>query len=576
MHTIDRASQHFPARRYIFALAGLLMVTSWLIPNHYLPWSAFYNEFIAAVALVMLAVATFTGVSHSNDHQVGTRIPRGVLALLLLAAIPPLQYGFGLITFSGDAWTASLYLAGLALAYAVGFALAGENREVTARTMAWVFLIGALLSLFLAAAQWLHLNLGVWLVDIAPRGRPSANLAQPNNLATLFCLGLAAAIYLNARGHMGRPVVTLCSLLLFAGIAMTASRTPLIIGLVILGWTLLQRRQVGITLSSLQITTGFAVLVSLWFIWPVLTDAIHLNSVPSGAPAASLQIRSESGLRPTIWLQLLDAAVRAPLFGYGWNQVTLAQVAVAGDHGPSVMVEHSHNIALDLLLWNGLLVGGAILLLLGGWFLSRMKRRQNLESWFGLLVLMAVFTHGMLEFPLEYTYFLFPLGVCAGIVDRSVDIRGMAMPAWSKPAVLLASGLALVLVVSEYRLLEADFRHMRFEGIGIEARKPADQTTPAKILTQLSAYTRYARTEAYADMTAEQIAWMGRVAHRYPHPPALFRYALALALNQRYTEAAHQLLLLEKLHPRQRDSAKASWAAAVHQYPNLSQVKLPD
>jgi len=39
-------------------LTALLLVTvAWLVPNHYPPWSSFYNEATAAFGLALLAVS---------------------------------------------------------------------------------------------------------------------------------------------------------------------------------------------------------------------------------------------------------------------------------------------------------------------------------------------------------------------------------------------------------------------------------------------------------------------------------------------------------------------------------------
>lgn len=58
-----------------------------------------------------------------------------------------------------------------------------------------------------------------------------------------------------------------------------------------------------------------------------------------------------------MWHQMLLAIKEQPLLGYGWNQVGVAQLSVYLDYPTTEWTEHSHNILLDLLIWNGIPLG---------------------------------------------------------------------------------------------------------------------------------------------------------------------------------------------------------------------------
>src|SRR5690606_5411810 len=102
----------------------------------------------------------------------------------------------------------------------------------------------------------------------------------------------------------------------------------------------------------------------------------------------------------------------------------------------------------------------------------------------------------------------------------------------------------------------------------------AKQAAPdVLLLTQLREFLRFARTPAAEGMGDEQLDWMRKVAHRYPYPPSLFRYSLALALNGRAQQASDQLVVLRALHgDRHYDEAVLSLGDMQEQYPQLRDV----
>ncbi|WP_332674278.1 Wzy polymerase domain-containing protein [Aromatoleum sp.] len=114
------------------------------------------------------------------------------------------------------------------------------------------------------------------------------------------------------------------------------------------------------------------------------------------------------------------------------------------------------------------------------------------------------------------------------------------------------------------------------QAAGLESRTLPDEATPVTLLTQLEEFARFARTEAQEKMSPSELTRLEHVAHRYPYPPALFRYALALGLNHKYEEAEVELLRLKKLHPIARmDEAREGWATLTKRYPQLSNVVVP-
>lgn len=174
---------------------------------------------------------------------------------------------------------------------------------------------------------------------------------------------------------------------------------------------------------------------------------------------------------------------------------------------------------------------------------------RSSESLFALLAAGFVFTHSMLEYPHAYAYFLLPLGLLLGIAQaEDRPTKPFIIPRQLLVSVALAAGGLGGWIWSEYRVIEEDFRLMRFETANIGNLK-AEQTAPdVTLLTQLREFTRFTRTEASEVMSEEELEWMRKVAHRYPYLPSLFRYSYALALNYRTDESFDQLLVIRGLY----------------------------
>ena len=519
------------------------MLGAWLVSNHYPPWVTAHSELLSALALGAL----WLGALRAGKRR-GIALPASALFLLAMAAVPLLQTVVGPIFFFGDGWIASLYLSATALAVVAAAHAAKATGPAMALGGAWTLLTAALLSCAIAWIQRFELDAGPLVLHIAPvnLGRaPFANLAQPNQLASLLALGFAGLWFLFERGRIVcRWAVTL-AVLLCVSLAMTQSRTPvLMFAVAALALWLAQRRWTVRTRA--WVVAPLAAVWALAFVaWPRVIEAVHL------APGASVANRLQAGPRTVIWSQLWDAVWLRPWSGFGWNQVSVAQVAVAADHPLSRFTEHSHNLLLDLLLWNGVPLGLLIIIVSGSWLWRRVLDVRDPQGLFGLLVMGLLLAHAMVEFPLDYLYFLVPFGVAIGLVEAS---RPGHTPLLSVPA---AAGWAIAAVFAgltawaavDYWRVEDAYREMRFTVARVG--RPM-VTEPPPLLdtqfTQLAAFHRYSLSTPHPGMSAQEVDWMRKVAHRYPYSPSLYRYALAQAWSGDVEGARLTLRQMRQLH----------------------------
>lgn len=543
---------------------AIALLLAWVVPNHYPPFLNFYNELAAWISLCIL-------LKFYQPIKPFTFSPL-VIVVALIGLVPIFQYFVGIVFFSGDALLASLYLFGFAFAIVIGRDLAYRPNFVDG--MAALILMGAYVSFILATCQWSGVDsLGIWLVDLPVGGRPYANMAQPNNLAVFLCMGLASAIYLRERGAFGKWLLAIFAVLLFSGVAMTRSRMALVVVLVMALWMFYGRHLLQLKCRAFEVVFGLALFFTLWLFWPFISEMLYL-------PAESSWVRLEGALvgdvRLLLWQQLLDAAFKQPWIGYGWNQVAVAQVMIAAEYPQSLMTEHAHNLLVDILVWNGAFIGAAIIGWIGWWVVKNIRCLNNLQAWFSLLVIFVLGTHSMFEFPLEYFYFLLPFGLFVGVVDSVLNGHSFCMSREVFRAVSAVGFLILAWMFVEYQTVEEDYRRLRFESAGIEQRQDSRFLPSTVLLTQLSEYIRFARTEAREGMGDNELEWMRQVSMRYPYFPAMSRYALALGMNGRYDEASLQLLKLKQLHSEMRYvEVKKEWERLQVRYPYLINVSLP-
>jgi O-antigen ligase len=544
----------------VFVASASLWALSFILPNHYLPWLSFYLEFSTFAALWVLLVH----VAFFFTHPV--RAPLWIGAICIIAIIPIVQTWAGVIPFVGDGIMAAIYLAAFAVCAIAGFGLATSYRTQLVKGVALTLLISATISALIALKQWIGLQgTGIWLVEVEPGTRANGNLAQANHLATLLSLGIASAAYLYERQQLGRLLTWSLFLLMVLGIGASGSRTPILGATFFLIWWAF-RNKCTPHISPVTVLFAAGIFLAVTMLWPWFQSIFFEN-------LQRLEQLSDIGPRKLIWAELWDAALHGPWYGYGWGQVSTAQIDVIQNYPLTQWTQHSHNFFLDLIIWNGLPIGLLIISGISYWLITRAIWCVTPESWFCLLVIGLILVHGMLEYPVEYSYFLLPIAFLAGLADseqkRTPTFRVSSLVLWF---ILLIATVLMAVIWNEYRLVEEDYRLMRFETSRIGSLK-ADQPAPdVYLLTQLREDLRYARTQARPGLTAVELQWMKNVTHRYPYFSSLVRYSLALALNKQKVAAT---LEMRRLHQLFGDKPYAYAVSTIRelaqsQYPILS------
>ena len=509
---------------------GCFFILVWLLPNHYPPWPAFHNDAFAAAVLLLAAGV----VSHiTAARQVAWHWQTVVVLSCLF--IPLAQYLTGQIVWFGTAWINMAYLLGLACAMTLG---AHWERYAPGRCGDFLFasiVVAGLLSMLIGLCQWLDINVSEFWV-LKTDGRPVANLSQANQTATLYVLSALGCLWLFRRKKIsGLPAAFLTTLLLI-GLAMSGSRTAwvnaLIVAAALMGWSYKSghKRWAIVAVAGLSVLALFVVLL------PWLSSLLQL-AVP-----ADWGSRSLLNSRDVIWTMVWDAATRHPVWGYGWGQTLAASLKAAVDHPPlTAVTTHSHNLFLDLLLWNGLILGGFICLTMTCWLLWITVHLKTIGQLVLLLCLSVLGFHAMTEYPLHYAYFLLPAGMIAGMLGQQSGAP-VAVKTSTKPMVVMfaCAAIALAVTVRDYLRVETGITAIRFESALIKHDLP---TTPPDVwvLTDLRAAIVMARWQPQKGTSAEDLNTMKSVAQIYASPNNIFKVAQAYGLNNDLQSATHWL-----------------------------------
>ncbi|WP_151798107.1 O-antigen ligase family protein [Acinetobacter bereziniae] len=527
-----------------YILSALLLLLAWLLPIHKMPWTTFGSEVLTFLSALALLSAFY--------HQ-DLKIPRPQLLVLPVLAIPLTQWGFGEILYLSNALLCTAYIAMFWLMVVVGYNLAiGEKgqREQVFKIFCLVVFTGGILSSFIAITQWLDINEYFSpLVNLLNGNRPYANFAQPNNLATFICMGVFACLYFYEKKIFSNYVLLPTAFIFLLTIALTQSRTAWVVCLFTLIYLTIkqfgQTKRFGFTKLLLWSCVFVVLITSL----PLINQWLAAVSTQDIAQASSVVERASSGyLRLDMWNQALIAISEKPWLGYGWNQTGMAQIAAFDVYPSHEWYKTAHNVVLDLLIWNGIPLGGVIILYVVFWLYWLNKGIKEPVSIVASLMVCAILIHALLEYPIHYAYFLLPLGFLLGLIQAQYPQLPTVKLKSSIIVSIIVIGLVLVSVI--YR----DYILYRQQSVFVTQKTPLSASQQSVmnqdiwLLTQFKERVWWIGLNPYTTMTDQQLQSMGRMVANLASAYDIHKYAQVLAFNGKKSEAEHQLWILKTLH----------------------------
>ena len=544
-------------------LIAFLYSISWLITNHIPPWLGFHSDAVAGLISLLLSFFIFLKAKEKiHWHTIS-------LLSIILFIIIWIQFFTGLISQFGVAWTQSLYILGFSLSLLIGSLWERSNTLECADFLFLSCIFGATISLAFQIHQWLDMNLfGDWVLA-GQKSRPYANMAQPNQLGTLFFLGIVGCGWFFIRGKFNSIFSIFLATGLLFGLALTQSRTGWVNAVfTVFSFIIWRNRLTGKNISIFPILLLSTFYIIFIFTIPYINSLIHESS-------NLLEVRSlVDHARLSIWKMLLEAAWLKPWVGYGWGQVSHAQfMPEVADIKFSGNLQQSHNLVLDLILWNGIILGGVTSLVLAWWGIKVLRKISSIEQLLMVLFLMVIFNHAMLEFPLQYAYFLIPTGMMIGAINSNLKFPVILQSSKIIGLIFILSiGMAFSITVRDYFLVENSFYGLRFEQRKIASNIP--KTPPDTIvLTQLRDYIIFARIEPQKSHSAENIKWAEDIVKTLPSALGMYKLAAIFAFAGNTKESHYWMKNACKMtNEFQCEIIKERWQQESEIYPAMKNV----
>jgi hypothetical protein len=254
-------------------------------------------------------------------------------------------------------------------------------------------------------------------------------------------------------------------------------------------------------------------------------------------------------------------------------------VALVRDH-PSlqILIAYMHNLAMDLMVWNGVPLGALIILASSSWFVRRWRSAVSAQQRLLLLALSLLLVHAMLELPHGHAVFILPAGIMIGIVEAHSKAQAvLSVPRWSVGAIVLVLCVALGMLLVEFREVGKELTMVRMRAARI-ANLPTPAPPPRLLLmAPFGELLASVRAEPAAAVDAAGLDRLQRLAYHFPSTGNLLRLAMTSALNGRPDAARDALTLLCQLQPPADClSVGGAWREMGHTvYPALLQVEAP-
>lgn len=518
----------------------MLMALAWLLPVHYRPWVTYTGELFAYMALLSLALVFIK----QKIQFISITLP-----ILCLAVVPISQYALGQVFFLDKALLCSVFIFSFWLSIQLGYNFSKDQhqQQKTFTLLCGLLVVTGSVTSLMAIAQWLNLESYLYVIAQLAGDRPYGNFAQPNNMATFLFMCVLACAYLYEKRKLKTHLVCLLTFLLIFGIALSQSRTAWVACFCVLLYGAYQNYRGAIRLKWYWAFLWTSVFIGLLVSIPYLSEMIsQANSLDITQMRSASKRVSGDMSRIVIWEQMIQAIAHQPWLGYGWHQTSVAYVLITDIFQGPVWIRSSHNMLLDLMVWNGVIIGGAFILYLIYWASRLHLQARSVEAVIGLMMVGVFITHSMFEFPQNYAYFLLPIGFILGIVqaDHRDQLKIWQAPKYAIQVFCTLGILFLIMVHRDYQVAVPKLNQaIRYE----KQSEMITNTDQIYLLEELDRRIEWIKLDPYQKLSVEQIQSIHEIVLNYPTKYDLLKYAKVLAFNGQETEAKYQLQLLNKL-----------------------------
>lgn len=548
-------------RLSLFIFCALLFL-SYAYSLHIHPYRVFYNDVLITLGLILMVGSW-------------ARIPVAVLVIPGIIVVPCLfivviliQTLSNFILYPADMIFPVLYFLLFAVSLICGATIANQEngKHTLALALSCCFLLSGLVAVVLQHLQLLQLNLMPWVVSLnwdAPL-RPFANFAQANTLALVLCFALASLWHLYATRFLRPIFAVIFAIVLLWGLALTESRIGWII-VPLFGFVMFNDRRDETKNARLVLLMCLALFIGF-----VMIASPFLRSL--GGLADSVDDRAgQTGVRIVLWQQALAMSFEHPWLGVGWFQFGPNQVNSAAIFKVTEYSDYAHNILLNLLAEVG---WPCTLLFVAGctWWLYRccVCNWRSVEVRYFSLILIAVGVHSMVEYPLWYGFFLFPLGLILGAMhSQRLGWQVIQLRRGWLIAFCILSLVGTELIIRDYRRMAEGYTAIAKIQEGDRSYLNNIKKPEFTLFPQFYDYFHVIEVNTEINMPQRDIEFLKRISTRFGFMPLLDRLAIACANNRQPAEALRALTSIARLNASDYPDIYEQWRYSAERNPAL-------
>lgn len=275
---------------------------------------------------------------------------------------------------------------------------------------AFGFTTVALLNTVFQLLQYANVSDDLWFVMTMHGNRFFGNVGQPNQLAFIHALGIAACHYLLIKTEYKRRIF-MALVILSIGLALTSSRGGLILGLaslLIYGLNVKRGYSFKLFFTAVGVSiVGFLLGSYLLTIHSLYGSEDVLTRLATGNNYARIELIQQA------WVQFLHH----PLLGVGFGNLLADSLEHIEQVDWFVFNIHSHNIIMQFAAEFGL-PGLALLAVVAFIVFQSYGQSRSLESSFIFVSLIIVALYSLSEYPLWYTRYLIIAVFLLAVINR--------------------------------------------------------------------------------------------------------------------------------------------------------------
>ena len=407
--------------RNLGAIALLIAVASpYFLVHNVVVLPSFYNEAVAMLSWGIVCTVIFFSLSPQKS------VLRSVWPAVLIMGLQIILLIGRFIAGQSTPYVGIMLYTTGTLCAAVACTLAGahvQNKQNANVLGAVIIDLGAWLAAGIGTIQtiygWLqYLELNIYFPFISllnVGGRVYGNIRQPNNYALLITVSIVSMLWLADRYRQHSPRITwalyVMATLSTGAVALSASRIGMVLLCGVATWGVFEfvrDRSRGIALMSM----------SFWYfifrgVFTVL-DNYDVLAYYGSLKHLSVGL-SANGDRLQFWYAAIKLVLENPLWGVGLDRFAYAVFTNGLSWQTTPHLENAHNFILQWAIEYGVLIAALLMVLLtyGLW-----KCRYLMNDFTGralLFALLAPLIHSLVEYPLQYIYFLLPWSFLWGI-----------------------------------------------------------------------------------------------------------------------------------------------------------------